>query len=95
MSEHRLSPAAVRQIDRTCDRFEVAWKSGPRPDPCEYLSGTDGPERAELLRHANKPATNKMVVEPASRTAPCSNQNDQFIHMDGTAAFMAASFERR
>ena len=29
----RLSPAEARLIDRTCDRFEAAWKAGHRPFP--------------------------------------------------------------
>jgi tetratricopeptide (TPR) repeat protein len=45
-----LSPAAARQIDQTCDRFEAAWKAGRRPRPEEYLGTTDGAERSALLR---------------------------------------------
>ena len=29
----RLSPAEARRIDQICDRFEAAWKAGPRPIP--------------------------------------------------------------
>jgi hypothetical protein len=50
MNDTRLSPAAVRLIDQTCDRFEAAWKAGGRPDPGVFLGDTDGDERAALLR---------------------------------------------
>ena len=45
-----LSPAEARQIDQTCDRFEAAWKAGPRPHPEEYLGAAGGPVRPALLR---------------------------------------------
>ena len=45
-----LSPAEARQIDQTCDRFEAAWKAGPRPHPEEYLGAAGGPVRSALLR---------------------------------------------
>jgi serine/threonine protein kinase len=46
----RLSPAEARHIDQTCDRFEAAWKAGPRPDPAAFLAGAAGPARSALLR---------------------------------------------
>jgi tetratricopeptide (TPR) repeat protein len=48
--EPRLSPAAARHIDQTCDRFEAAWKAGPRPDPADFLDAAGEPERSALLR---------------------------------------------
>src|SRR5438477_577805 len=45
-----LSPAEARHIDQTCDRFEAAWKAGPRPDLREYLGATAGNLRSALLR---------------------------------------------
>jgi tetratricopeptide (TPR) repeat protein len=45
-----LSPAEVRQIDQTCDRFEEAWKARQRPDLQEYLGAAVGPVRSALLR---------------------------------------------
>jgi serine/threonine protein kinase len=45
-----LSPAAARQIDQTCDRFEAAWKAGQRPRPEAYLGTAGEPERSTLLR---------------------------------------------
>ena len=39
----RLSPAEARRIDQICDRFEAAWKAGPRPMPEEYLSAAGEP----------------------------------------------------
>jgi tetratricopeptide (TPR) repeat protein len=44
-----LSPSEARQIDQTCDRFEVAWKAR-RPTPEEYLAEVGEPARAALLR---------------------------------------------
>jgi tetratricopeptide (TPR) repeat protein/tRNA A-37 threonylcarbamoyl transferase component Bud32 len=45
-----LPPAEARHIDQTCDRFEAAWKAGPRPDPAEYLGAASGRVRSALLR---------------------------------------------
>ncbi len=45
-----LSPAEARRIDQACDRFEAAWKAGPRPDVAAFLGGAAGPVRSELLR---------------------------------------------
>jgi predicted Ser/Thr protein kinase len=39
---------ALERIDRACTRFEQAWRSGPRPDLCDYLAGT-GDERGALF----------------------------------------------
>lgn len=46
-----LSPDVARQIDRACDGFEAAWKSGQRPDLQESLNAVDEPARSALLRH--------------------------------------------
>jgi tRNA A-37 threonylcarbamoyl transferase component Bud32 len=46
----RCSPADARLIDRTCDRFEAAWKAGPRPDLHDYLGAAAEPVRSALLR---------------------------------------------
>ncbi len=52
-----VTPSEVRQIDRTCDRFEAAWKAwaptpgvGARPNPVEYLDTATGSVRRALLR---------------------------------------------
>src|SRR5262245_29758723 len=45
-----LSPAAARQVDQTCDRFEAAWKARPRPRLEDYLDTGGEPERSALLR---------------------------------------------
>jgi len=45
-----LSSAEARRIDQICDRFEAAWKAGPRPMLEEYLSAAGEPERSVLLR---------------------------------------------
>src|SRR5262245_56725451 len=39
---------ALERIDRACTLFEQAWRSGPRPDLRDYLSGT-GDERGALF----------------------------------------------
>ena len=49
-SDEILSPTLARQVDRICDRFEAAWKAGPRPDVGEYLAAATGPVRSALLR---------------------------------------------
>lgn len=45
-----LSPSEARQIDHACDRFEAAWKAGPRPRPEEYLETAADSVRLALLR---------------------------------------------
>ncbi len=39
----------ARHIDSVCDRFEQDWKSGSRPQIEQFLSRTQGQERAQLL----------------------------------------------
>ena len=51
-----VSPAAARQIDQACDRFEASWKTAGLnpaarpPDPVEALRGFREPARSTLLR---------------------------------------------
>jgi tetratricopeptide (TPR) repeat protein len=40
----------VRQVVQACDRFEAAWKAGPRPSPENFLTAVNGPARSALLR---------------------------------------------
>jgi hypothetical protein len=40
----------AQQIDQVCDRFETAWKAGPRPRIEDYLTHTPEPGQALLLR---------------------------------------------
>ncbi len=49
-SEPTLSLDGARQIDRLCDAFEKAWIAGSRPIIEDYLLGTSGDLRRELLR---------------------------------------------
>ncbi|HTU87431.1 MAG TPA: serine/threonine-protein kinase, partial [Solirubrobacteraceae bacterium] len=43
-----LSVGEAEEIDRLCDRFEAAWRSGERPRFEDYLPAGDGPFRAAL-----------------------------------------------
>jgi serine/threonine-protein kinase len=45
-----LSPSLARRIDQVCDRFERAWREGPRPCIEDFLVGVQAPERSSLLR---------------------------------------------
>jgi serine/threonine protein kinase len=45
-----LSPHGAREIDRECDRFEAAWKSGQRPDLEATVQRVSEPLRSALLR---------------------------------------------
>jgi WD40 repeat protein/tetratricopeptide (TPR) repeat protein len=45
-----LPLSAVRRINAVCNRFELAWKAGPRPLIEDYLGNTPEPERATLVR---------------------------------------------
>jgi tetratricopeptide (TPR) repeat protein len=49
-SSHVLSTTALRRVDIFCARFEELWKTGQRPCLEEFLNGTQGAEREELLR---------------------------------------------
>jgi WD40 repeat protein/tRNA A-37 threonylcarbamoyl transferase component Bud32 len=49
----RKSPApesTIDQIDHICDRFEAAWKAGPRPRMEDYLDGVSEPTRKSLFQ---------------------------------------------
>jgi tetratricopeptide (TPR) repeat protein len=50
LSNGLLSTAALRRVDDLCTRFEDLWRAGQRPRLEEFLNGTQGPERQELLR---------------------------------------------
>jgi eukaryotic-like serine/threonine-protein kinase len=43
-------PHDDREIDRTCDRFEAAWRAGLRPRIEDYLADAAAPRRIALLR---------------------------------------------
>ena len=45
-----LPLADRKRIDGICDRFEVAWRAGERPDLGSFLSGLSGPAQARLFR---------------------------------------------
>ena len=44
-----LPAAQVQQADRVCDRFEAAWRAGPRPTLEDYVQGVPEPQRSALL----------------------------------------------
>src|SRR5262245_10545169 len=46
----RLATIAAGRIDEACDRFERAWRSGPRPAIADYMDDVTGPERPILIR---------------------------------------------
>src|SRR5215470_14100636 len=50
LSNDLLSAAALRRVDAICARIEELWRAGQRPRLEEFLNGTHGPERQELLR---------------------------------------------
>ncbi len=45
-----LSPAVMRAVDRTCDRFEAAWRAGARPRIEDYLSEVPAADQPTVLR---------------------------------------------
>jgi tetratricopeptide (TPR) repeat protein len=45
-----LSLSLVLRINEVCNRFELAWQTGPRPRLEDFLSDTPEPERSALLR---------------------------------------------
>jgi hypothetical protein len=49
-SSHVLSTTALRRVDALSARFEDVWRTGQRPRLEEFLNGTQGAEREELLR---------------------------------------------
>ncbi len=48
--DESLDPVLLEQIDRLCDTFEEAWKSGEAPSIEECLPGVAEPTRDILLR---------------------------------------------
>ncbi len=44
-----LSATQADLVDRACDRFEMAWRSGERPQIEDYLVGLEGPVCTALL----------------------------------------------
>jgi tetratricopeptide (TPR) repeat protein len=50
LPEALLPESALRRVDEVCARFENSWRIGQRPCLEEFLAGTHGPERQELLR---------------------------------------------
>ncbi|NLX98331.1 MAG: protein kinase [Rhodopirellula sp.] len=43
------APCVTAHVDRLCDRFETAWKSGRRPSMRRYLRRVEHNQQAELL----------------------------------------------
>lgn len=50
MSNESQSPSAAKRIDRVCDRFEAALKTGRRPSVEEFLADVPEADRPALLR---------------------------------------------
>ena len=48
-SHEGTSPTQLVEINRICDRFEEAWREGPRPAIENYWSATSEPARSDLL----------------------------------------------
>jgi tetratricopeptide (TPR) repeat protein/predicted Ser/Thr protein kinase len=46
----RPALADLQQIDAVCDRFEVAWRNGRRPDMAEFLAEVPASVRAQCFR---------------------------------------------
>ena len=46
----RPALVSLQQIDAVCDRFEIAWRSGQRPDIAEFLTQVPANVRARLFR---------------------------------------------
>src|SRR5262245_13984362 len=50
LEDESLPAAMVLRVDKVCDRFEQAWRSGPRPELEKYLADTPEPEQTLLFR---------------------------------------------
>jgi tetratricopeptide (TPR) repeat protein len=50
LSSNLLPTSALLRVDILCARFEDVWRTGGRPRLEEFLNGTQGAERTELLR---------------------------------------------
>ena len=44
------SPSRLERLDRICDRFEAAWRAGPRPRIAEFLGDVPEADRILFLR---------------------------------------------
>jgi serine/threonine-protein kinase len=49
-SSRSLPPETAFRLEKACDRFEVAWRTGQAPCIENFLTGWDGAERSILLR---------------------------------------------
>ena len=68
----RLNSTLLHEIDRRCDAFEAALRSGQRPTPEEYLSGLSEPEHSVLLRELQNI---ELAYQPASAALPEADSN--------------------
>ena len=65
----RPALADLQQIDAVCDRFEVAWRNGRRPDMAEFLAEVPANVRAQLLSRPLEPGSG--IPPPARRATGC------------------------
>src|SRR5262249_39894728 len=49
LSSESLPLSLQQRVDKACDRFEDAWRTGPRPRIEDYLADASEPERSNLL----------------------------------------------
>jgi serine/threonine protein kinase len=53
-SERTLSPEELERVDRVCDRFENAWRSGQRPELKSFVEDLETPVGKAMLRELLK-----------------------------------------
>ena len=54
LNDPRLSTSEVRQIDKQCDAFEIAWNSGKQPQIEDFVAGRPELESSHLFRELLK-----------------------------------------
>jgi WD40 repeat protein/tetratricopeptide (TPR) repeat protein/tRNA A-37 threonylcarbamoyl transferase component Bud32 len=84
-----LPATLIRDIERSCDRFEAAWKAGPRPRIEMFLGDAHTSARPELLREL-------LVVELGYRTraGELPTPDEYRPRFPEHGALLAAVFER-
>src|SRR5262245_51826851 len=48
---HETNLSLLERIDAACDRFEARWQAVALGRLADFLEGTQGAQRSELLRH--------------------------------------------
>lgn len=83
-----LPVSFVRQVDRTCDEFETAWRAGQRPRIEDYLREAPEPGRSALLR-----ALLALELESRRRAGERPDREDYLDRFPTDVALIDSAFD--